>query len=156
MPKPLTRPQPSSSVINFLEPHVGAAALAIPEKNFSPMLATPIVEQLPPREEETVSSIPKRSVLRQFKLPQEADDTLQRLVQIYSDAAGVDLKMTEVLCALLKGAEGALSQIEYESTKMGSLKRPKNDRLNERRKEEFIKEIARRFVAGMRASSAMG
>ncbi len=154
MARPLTTPQPTSSVANFLEPHVGAAALARPETTMRPMLVTPILQQLPPSED-TAARIPRRSVLRQFKLPQELDQTLQQLVRYYSDAAGTDLKMTEILCAVLKGIETALPQIEREAKGLGPLKRPKNDPLNEKRHEDFLREIAKRFVAGMRGAKMM-
>ena len=154
MAKPLTSPQPSSSVANFLEPSVGAAALAKVEHVSPPIAATPIVTQLPPARLNVVR-LPRRYVLRQFKWPSDTDETLQRLVAVFSEAVGTDLKMTEVLCAIMKGIESALPEIAREAGSMGPMQRPKNDPNNDRRKEEFLTEIAKRFVAGMRAASVL-
>jgi hypothetical protein len=55
----------------------------------------------------------------------------------------------------MKGIESALPEIAREAGSMGPMQRPKNDPNNDRRKEEFLTEIAKCFVAGMRAASVL-
>lgn len=154
MAKLLTEPQPSSSVVNFLDPHISAVALAKPGQVPSPQLFTPVAEQITSPESVKVVR-PRRLVTRQFRLPLEADNTLQELIRIFSEASEVNMKMTEVLCAVMQGIQSALPEIEREAKNLGTLKRPKNDLLNSYKKEEFLKEMAKRFVAGMRATGIL-
>jgi len=156
MAKPLNKPQPSSSVINFLEPHVGAAAISrVYSNEESEMLPTPITEQISSPNESIRNIKPSRQVNRQFKLQDEVDNILKQLVDVFSDATGVDIKMTEVLVGLLRAAEHGMPHIEHAATKISLPKRPKNDPLNFKRKDDFIKEISRALVLGMRESGAM-
>lgn len=156
MAKPLNKTQPSSSVINFLEPHVGAAAISrTPTNEESKILPIPITDQISTPEETIKSIKPSRLINRQFKFQDDVDEILKKLVDIFSDATGVDIKMTEVLVGLLRAAEHGIPHIEHAATKISLPKRPKNDPLNFKRKEDFIKEISRALVLGMRETGAM-
>src|ERR671921_386415 len=93
MPKPLDKPQPSSSVANMLDLGVGAAALAKPSRreNVPP---TPVANELPPQPATPPTEPPGEpaNIHRQFILTRSADETMKKLVRIYSRAGGVGLK----------------------------------------------------------------
>ena len=131
MPKPLDKPQPSSSVANMLDLGVGAAALAKPSRreNVPP---TPVANELPPQPAPPAEPPGEpANIHRQFILTRSADETLKKLVRIYSRAGGVDLKSSEVMRAVLGALEHAAPELEREAARIGKLKRPKNDRGNE-------------------------
>jgi len=152
MPKPLDKPQPTSSVANMLDLGVGAAALAKPShrENVPP---TPIANDIPPQPAPTEPAGEPANIHRQFILTRSADETLKKLVRIYSRAGGVDLKSSEVMRAVLIALEHAAPELEREAARIGRLKRPKNDRGNEGLRDRLERRIARAIIAGARATT---
>jgi hypothetical protein len=155
MPKPLSRSQPTSSVANLLQPGVGAAALASPPARSEVLLPTPIVEQLPAAPKSVEPTGEAANVLRQFTLTAAADRTLKELTVTYSRATGLDLKLSEILRAVLVALRHALPELTREAGHIGPLKRPKNERGNEALRDELERRIARAIIAGMRASDTL-
>src|ERR1044071_10095147 len=94
MPKPLDKPQPTSSVANMLDLGVGAAALAKPPRRES-VPPTPVANEIPPQPVAAEPPGEPANIHRQFILTRSADETLKKLVRIYSRAGGVDLKRSE-------------------------------------------------------------
>ena len=154
MPKPLDKPQPSSSVANMLDLGVGAAALAKPPRREN-VLPTPVANELPPQPAPPPAEPPGEpaNIHRQFILTRPADETLKKLVRIYSRAGGVDLKSSEVMRAVLVALEHAAPELEREAARIGKLKRPKNDRGNEGLRDRLERRIARAIIAGLRATT---
>lgn len=152
MPKPLDKPQPTSSVANMLDLGVGAAALAKPpsRENVPP---TPITNDIPPQPAPAELAGEPANIHRQFILTRSADETLKKLVRIYSRAGGVDLKSSEVMRAVLIALEHAAPELEREAARIGRLKRPKNDRGNEGLRDRLERRIARAIIAGARATT---
>jgi len=152
MPKPLDKPQPTSSVANMLDLGVGAAALAKPPRreNVPP---TPVANEIPPQPVAAEPPGEAANIHRQFILTRSADETLKKLVRIYSRAGGVDLKSSEVMRAMLIALEHAAPELEREAARIGKLKRPKNDRGNEGLRDRLERRIARAIIAGLRATT---
>lgn len=152
MPKPLDKPQPTSSVANMLDLGVGAAALAKPPRreNVPP---TPLANEIPPQPVPAEPPGEPANIHRQFILTRSADETLKKLVRIYSRAGGVDLKSSEVMRAVLVALDHAAPELEREATRIGRLKRPKNDRGNEGLRDRLERRIARAIIAGLRATT---
>ena len=107
MPKPLLRPQPTSSVANILDESVARAALArvtparrVVEETEHAVHATPVVDDASLTETPTIR--------RQFILTPSADLTLKHIVALYSKATGSELTNSHVLRALLKAIEPVL------------------------------------------------
>jgi hypothetical protein len=152
MPKPLDKPQPTSSVANMLDLGVGAAALAKPPRreNVPP---TSVANEIPPQPVPFEPPGEPANIHRQFILTRSADDTLKKLVRIYSRAGGVDLKSSEVMRAVLVALEHAAPELEREAARIGRLKRPKNDRGNEGLRDRLERRIARAIIAGLRATT---
>jgi hypothetical protein len=153
MPKPLLRPQPTSSVANILDESVARAALArvIParpmEETEQAAHTTSVVA------DEALTETP--TIRRQFILTPSTDLTLKHIVALYSKATGSELTNSHVLRALLKAIEHAMPQLEHEAEQMGKLKRPKNDRANEAHRDEFERKLASCIVAGMHGAPDM-
>jgi hypothetical protein len=159
MPKPLTKPQPTSSVANLLEPGVAAAALAPvggpshTTQTNGPVLPTGQMDAgnlmvvTGERTGETAN------ITRQFILTATTDETLKRLIAVYNRASGANLTNSHVLRAILKGVAHAMPELEREATKLRVLKRPSNARGKEALREEFEQKLAVAFVAGMRAAA---
>ena len=147
MPKPLLRPQPTSSVANILDESVARAALA----RVTPARRVEETEQAAHTTsvvaDEALTETP--TIRRQFILTPSADLTLKHIVALYSKATGSELTNSHVLRALLKAIEHAMPQLEHEAEQMGKLKRPKNDRANEAHRDEFERKLASCIVAGM-------
>jgi len=151
MAKPLTKPQRQSSVSNMLDLSVGAAALSKPSVRES-TAPTPITSE--------TGSVPKRNtttgeptnIYRQFILTGSTDETLKKLLSIYSKATGVDLKASEVMRAVLIALEHAVPELEREATRIGRLKRHKNERGNEDLRNQLERRIAGSIIAGTRAA----
>jgi len=136
----------------MLDLGVGAAALAKPSRreNVPPTSeANEIIPQPAPAEPPGESA----NIHRQFILTRSADDTLKKLVRIYSRAGGVDLKGSEVMRAVLVALEHAAPELEREAARIGRLKRPKNDRGNEGLRDRLERRIARAIIAGLRATT---
>ena len=160
MAKPLMKPQATSSVAGMLQRGVGAQALAKPEERLSHILPTPIVEQaavqlIAQTKEFTKKNAEPANVLRQFSLTHNADRMLKKMISVYSEATGIDLKHSEFLRAVLVAVEHAMPELTREASLIGQLKRPKNDRSNEAIREQMERKIAKAFVAGMRAVAAL-
>ena len=153
MPKPLLRPQPTSSVANILDESVARAALARVtsarrvEETEQAAHTTSVVDDTSLTETPTIR--------RQFILTPSADLTLKHMVALYSKATGSELTNSHVLRALLKAIEHAMPQLEHEAEQMGKLKRPKNDRANEAHRDEFERKLASCIVAGMHGAPDM-
>jgi hypothetical protein len=147
MPKPLLRPQPTSSVANILDESVARAALA----RVTPARRVEETEQAAHTTsvvaDDALTETP--TIRRQFILTPSADLTLKHIVALYSKATGSELTNSHVLRALLKAIEHAMPQLEHEAEQMGKLKRPKNDRANEAHRDEFERKLASCIVAGM-------
>ena len=153
MPKPLDKPQPTSSVANMLDLGVGAAALAKPPRreNVPP---TPVTNELAAQPAPVEPAGEPANIHRQFILTRSADETLKKLVRIYSRAGGVDLKSSELMRAVLIALEHAAPELEREASRVGRLKRPKNERGNEGLRDRLERRIARAIIAGVRATTA--
>ena len=147
MPKPLLRPQPTSSVANILDESVARAALA----RVTPARRVEETEQAAHTTsvvaDEALTETP--TIRRQFILTPSADLTLKHMVALYSKATGSELTNSHMLRALLKAIEHTMPQLEHEAEQMGKLKRPKNDRANEAHRDEFERKLASCIVAGM-------
>jgi hypothetical protein len=158
MPKPLTRPQPTSSVAKMLQPGVGAQVIAkaeavMPSILPTPVQTTPIQERANQDEIRPSGEVP--DIPRQFTLTAKTDRTLKRLIGTYSEATGMDLKHSELLRAVLVAVEHAMPELVREAQGIGPLRRPKNDRGREAEREELERRIARAFLAGVRAAGMM-
>jgi len=153
MPKPLLRPQPTSSVANILDESVARAALA----RVTPARRVEETEQATHTTsvvaDEALTETP--TIRRQFILTPSADLTLKHMVSLYSKAIGSELTNSHVLRALLKAIEHAMPQLEHEAEQMDKLKRPKNDRANEAHRDEFERKLASCIVAGMHGAPDM-
>lgn len=154
MAKPLTKPQRQSSVSNMLDVAVGAAALSKPSSQES-TAPTSIANEL--------TSLPKRNktngeptnIHRQFILTNSTDETLKKILSIYSKATGVDLKASEVMRAVLIALEHAAPELDREAARIGRLKRPKNERGNEDLRDQLERRIASAIIAGTRAAKVL-
>lgn len=151
MAKPLTKPQRQSSVSNMLDISVGAAALSKPSVQES-MTPTPITNEasLFPKRNKTTGEA--TNIYRQFIFTGSSDDTLKRLLNIYSKATGLDLKGSEVMRAVLIALDHAAPELEREAARIGRLKRPKNERGNEDLRDQLERRIASAIIAGTRAA----
>lgn len=135
----------------MLDLSVGAAALSKPSVRES-TAPTPITSE--------TGSVPKRNtttgeptnIYRQFILTGSTDETLKKLLSIYSKATGVDLKASEVMRAVLIALEHAVPELEREATRIGRLKRHKNERGNEDLRNQLERRIAGSIIAGTRAA----
>lgn len=136
----------------MLDLGVGAAALAKPSRreNVPP---TPVTNDIPPQPVPAEPAGEPANIHRQFILTRSADETLKKLVRIYSRAGGVDLKGSEVMRAVLIALEHAAPELEREAARIGRLKRPKNDRGNEGLRDRLERRIARAIIAGARATT---
>ena len=152
MPKPLLRPQPTSSVANIIEESVAKAALArVPPSRRG--IGDTHYEDNSTSAGDAESLTETPTIRRQFILTPSADLTLKHVVAVYSKATGSELTNSHFLRAILKAIEHAMPQLEKETEHMGKLKRPKNDRANEAHREEFEKKLASSIVTGMRAAT---
>ena len=153
MPKPLLRPQPTSSVANILDESVARAALA----RVTPARRVEETEKAAHTTsfvaDEALTETP--TIRRQFILTPSADLTLKHIVALYSKAIGSELTNSHVLRALMKAIEHAMPQLEHEAEQMDKLKRPKNDRANEAHRDEFERKLASCIVAGMHGAPDM-
>lgn len=136
----------------MLDLSVGAAALSKPTVRES-TAPTPITSE--------TGSVAKRNntttgeptnIYRQFILTGSTDETLKRLLSIYSKATGLDLKASEVVRAVLMALEHAVPEIEREAGRIGRLKRHKNERGNEDLRNQLERRIAGSIIAGTRAA----
>ena len=159
MPKPLNKPQPTSSVANLLEPGVAAAALA-PTGTLSP--TTPQNGPLPNQgrivgsDQAVTAGVPTgefANITRQFILTPSTDEILKRLIVVYNRASGANLTNSHLLRAILKAVAHAMPELEREATRLRALKRPSNARGKEALREDFEQKLAAAFVAGMRAAA---
>lgn len=154
MAKPLNKPQPTSSVANMLDLGVGAAALAKPSKR-EIVPPTPVANDIPPQPVVIEPAGEPANIHRQFILTRSTDETLKKLVRIYSRAGGVDLKSSEVMRAVLIALEHAAPELEREAGRIGRLKRPKNERGNEGLRDRLERRIARAIIAGTKATTVL-
>jgi hypothetical protein len=136
----------------MLDLGVGAAALAKPSRHGS-IPPTPVTNDIPPQLAPAELAGEPTNIHRQFILTRSADETLKKLVRIYSRAGGVDLKSSEVMRAVLIALEHAAPELEREAARLGRLKRPKNDRGNEGLRDRLERRIARAIIAGVRATT---
>jgi len=160
MAKALVKPQATSSVASMLQHGVGAQALARPEIRPDPMLPTPIVQHTPvqivaAREEKSIAPSESTSVLRQFSLTPHLDRVLKKVVTVYSEATGLDLKHSEIMRALLLALDHAIPELTREASRIGPLKRPKNDKGTEPIRDLMERKITKAIVSGMRAAAAL-
>lgn len=150
----MNKPQPSSSVANMLDLGVGAAAIAKPSKReHTP--PTPVANEIPPQPMLVPSLGEAANIHRQFILTRSTEETLKKLVGIYSKATGIDLKGSEILRAVLIALEHAATELERESSHIGRLKRPKNDKGNESLRDQLERKIAKAIIAGTRATTIL-
>lgn len=151
MAKPLSRPQPSSTVTRFFDGSAVARALAVPDM--------PAPEH--PDEASRVPAAASRAPIdaatckRQLVLTESTAQTLDRLVDLYRNSTGTRLNMSHVMRALLLGVEHAFDSVEREARGLAKTKLPSNARDRIREREQFERRLARAFVAGMRATSMM-
>ncbi len=80
---------------------------------------------------------------------------LKRIISVYSESTGIDLKHSEFLRAVLVAVEHAMPELSREASQIGRLRRPKNDRENGAIREQMERKVAKAFVAGMRAMAAL-
>jgi hypothetical protein len=154
MAKPLTKPQRESSVSSMLDISVGAAALSTPPKR-EPTTPIPIANEIPPRPIQNNTTGEPANIHRQFILTESTDETLKKLVGIYSKATSIDLKASEVMRAVLMALEHAAPELEREAAHIGRLKRPKNERGKEALRDQLERRIARAIIAGARAANVL-
>jgi hypothetical protein len=154
MAKTLSKPHPSSSVANLLDPDVTARVVARPASTWkqtsqaeSQTLTTTFPVALP-----TTGEIP--NIPRQFTLTQSADRTLKRMIDAIADGTGLELRHSELLRAILHAAATAIPELVEESRRMGPLRRPKNDRGREAQRDAVERSVGRAFAAALRAAPA--
>jgi hypothetical protein len=155
MPKPLTRPQPSSAVANILDTSALQAALArpsLPVQEANIQTSPPMAARGETEDEATEGHAETPTIRRQFILTPTADATLKQLVDLYSRATKSELTNSHCLRAVLKALATLMPQLEREARHLGALKRPKNDRASEAHREDFEQRIATAILAGMRVS----
>ena len=158
MPKELTRKQPSSSLANVLAERSVGSATAIPGVHAPEPGEDKIagVIRPAPRPEPTGEPTGEpANIPRQVMLTETCDQMLKRLVRIYSNAVGFDLSNAEMIRSILRAAQHAASMLEREATQVEPMKRPKNVRGNEAVRDQIEQNIARAFIAGMRAAPEM-
>ncbi len=158
MAKPLTKPPPTSSVANMLQPGLGAHVIAKPSVATPEMPPTPV--QTPTASNTANHDEPRLSgevpsISRQFGLTPNTDRVLKNLVAMYSDSTGMELKHSELLRAILVACEHSMPELTREAQLIGPLRRPKNDRGREAEREEIERKISAAFVAGMRTAGIM-
>lgn len=164
MAKTLQRPMPTSSVANLLDPSVSAQVVArqdrhtpappprvTPEFALSieatafPRLTGPIQSPVQPTGE--VPDIP-----RQFTLTTSTDRTLKRIVEVFADATGLELRHSELLRAILFSAAAVMPALRHEASKIGPLRRPKNERGREAQREAVERRIAHAIASALRST----
>src|SRR4051812_18619383 len=113
MPKPLSKPQPSSSVANLLDPGVGKAATgnvaAFPRVPDRPHAGLP--SQAEPTGEPA-------NIKREFVLTASADEVLKELVSLYEKATGTNLTNSHLLRAVLTALSQALPEFRKEAARL--------------------------------------
>ncbi len=148
MPKPLSRPSPTSSVANLLDPGIGSAVLAA-------------VKPLPPRtpafplarEPDGPDAV---YLKREFVLTQTADHTLKRLVGLFETATGTTVSNSHVLRAVLSLVADSWPNVEREAARLGPLARPSNAKGKEGERVAFEQALAETLLAGLRAGGKAG
>jgi hypothetical protein len=151
MAKPLSRPQPSSTVARLFDGSAAARALAVPDVPAPEHPdATPQVQSAP-----SLVSIDAPTCNRNLLLTKCTAQTLDRLVTLYRSATGTRLTTSHVMRALLLGVEHAFDSLEREARGVAKTKLPSNARERIREREEFERRLAAAFVTGMRATSMM-
>lgn len=141
MPQPLLRPQPTSSVAAMLERGVGASVVAKPQSAATPD-APALVQSTPTLCDATPSHTAPASIPRQFLLSVECDTALKAIQLVFADAAGIHLRQSELLRAILIAMDQLLPGIRREATNLGRMRRPKNDRQSEQAQEALERRIA--------------
>lgn len=153
MAKPLTVPQPTSSVANLLESGVAAAALrpvpsGMPADGHAGMRAVP---HPGPHVGRPVPTGEPANLKREFVLTPTADDTLNQLLTVFGRGTVSKLTNSHVLRAVLHAVRHAMPELEKQAARLGPLRRPSNARGNEAERDELEKKLAACLVAGMRA-----
>ena len=154
MPKPLKKKAATSSVAAFLEPGVGAAALVkVKDQVELPIPLTQQREIIP-----EISSLPRggaANLRRQFVLTPHADKALKQITALYSKATGIDLKSSEIIRAMLIAVYHAIPKLEREAEQIGTLKRTKNSKGNEDKRDALELKIAKAITDGMRVANEL-
>jgi hypothetical protein len=148
MPKPLSRPSPTSSVANLLDPGIGSAVLAAVKPPPPRPPAFP-----PAREPDGPDAV---YLKREFVLTQTADATLKRLVGLFETATGTTVSNSHVLRAVLSLVADSWPDLEREAARLGPLARPSNARGKEAERVAFERALADALLAGLRASGKAG
>ena len=166
MAKALTKPQPQSSIDRLLDKSVALSVVApVPEQE---PVAAPAVKAVEPRvqpvskpAQKIVGEIkaaphPGHATGEPAKIPCEfiltptAKKTVDELISIFKSATGTELTRSHVLRAVLMVIKEALPNIKAEAKHIGPLKRPSNAVGAEAERDEFERQIAKAFKAGMR------
>lgn len=135
----------------MLDIAVGAAALSKPSARQS-IAPTSVANEIPSLPKQNRTKGEPATIHRQFILTNSTDETLKKIVSIYSKATGVDLKASEVMRAVLIALGHATPELEREAGRVGRLKRPKNERGNEDLRDQIERRIASAIIAGTRAT----
>ena len=166
MAKPLTKPQPESSIDRLLDKSVALSVVApIEELEIAAAPVTKTVE-LPaqPRPKPLqkiageIKSTPRpghatgepAKIPCEFILTPTAKKTVDDLISIFKSATGTELTRSHVLRAVLMIIKEALPNIKAEAKHIGPLKRPSNAVGAEAERDEFERQLALAFKAGMR------
>lgn len=153
MAKPLTIPQPTSSIANLLESGVAAAALR-PVPSGTPVDGHAGMRAVPHASPHTGRPVPTGEPAnrkREFVLTPTADETLTQLLSVFGRGTGSKLTNSHVLQAVLHAVRHAMPELEKQAARLGPLRRPSNARGNEAERDELEKKLAACLVAGMRA-----
>jgi hypothetical protein len=153
MAKPLTSPQPSSSIANLLESGVAAAALR-PVPNGQPESSHAGMRVVPHSGRPVPTGEPAH-LKREFVLTETADETLNQLLRVFSKGTGSRLTNSHVVRAILHAVQHALPDVAKQAERLGPLRRPSNARGNEAERDELERKLAACLVAGMRACPLM-
>jgi hypothetical protein len=168
MAKTLQRTMPTSSVANLLDPSVSAQVVARQDRytpaslpRVTPEFAASFESTAFPRLAEPSQSPVQPTgevpdIARQFTLTRSTDRTLKRIVEVFADATGLELRHSELLRAILYAAALALPALIEEASKIGPLRRPKNERGREAQREAVERRIAFAFAAALRSTTTQG
>lgn len=163
--KAATEPAPSSPPARasaapvtdlFAAPATQQRASVVPMPQ--PAITAPVSRSHPP---EPPAYAPREAtgepanIIRQFQLTASTDATLQKVIAAYSRAVGFELSKTEFLRAVLHALEPTVELHAREASRIGRLKRHKNEAWLFHKRDELERTIARAFTAAMRAAPSL-
>ncbi len=161
MPKPLTKPQPSSSVATSLvdttamqEALMGSSEAASNNKLRVVRDDEATGSNPPPQVTPTERTGEPAKTHRQVILTESTDKTLKHLRQLFSGVTGSEVKNSNVARAWLMVSEHAKTQIEQAAAAIGPQDMPSNKFGNEHKRDAFDRKLAAAIFEGFRNAAA--